>query len=439
MKILLVEDEKILRISLDKSLKKEGYLVTSCEDGEEALRTLSKIKFDIVLTDIQLPKADGFAILDHVVENTPKTKVIMMTAYGSIEAAVKALKDGAYDYITKPFTKEELFHRLEKIKDLLSVLDENIKLKKALKVNRYIIGEDPAFQKTIEKVNLAAPTDHTILVEGASGTGKELIVELIHSLSNRKNKPLIKVNCSALSETLFESELFGHEKGAFTGAHKQNIGRFERANGGTLFFDDIDDLPADMQVKLLRVIQEGEIERVGGTKTIPVDVRLIVATKVDLQKEMEEGRFRNDFYYRINVVRIEIPPLAERKSDIPLLVNHFLNKHGQNQKVAPEVMENFMQYNWPGNVRELENLIVQMIATSQDDLLNINLLPNRFASDSDSNEGLANSLADNISNSEKDLIVQALEKCKWRQKEAADLLKIPRTTLRSKMKKFDLI
>ena len=231
MKVLLIEDEKILRVSLDKSLTKAGYTVSTCEDGSQALSNLSENKYDIVITDIRLPNADGFEILNFISTNHPKTKVIMMTAYGSIEAAVNALKQGADDYITKPFTKEELLHRLAKIRDYQSVLDENKKLKKELKIKKRIIGEAPAFIKTIEQVKLAAPKDYTILIEGESGTGKELIVDMIHKLSSRKKKPLIKVNCSALPETLFESELFGHEKGSFTGALKQNIGRFERSRG----------------------------------------------------------------------------------------------------------------------------------------------------------------------------------------------------------------
>ena len=439
MRILIIEDEKILRVSLDKSITKAGYSVSTCEDGSQALSNLAKNKYDIVLTDIRLPNADGFEILNYISNNHPKTKVIMMTAFGSIEAAVEALKQGADDYITKPFTKEELLHRLAKIRDYQSVLKENKKLKKKLKIKRKIIGEAPAFIKTIEQVKLAAPKDYTILIEGASGTGKELIVDLVHKLSSRKKKPLIKVNCSALPETLFESELFGHEKGSFTGALKQNIGRFERASGGTIFLDDIDDLPYPMQVKLLRVLQEREIERIGGNKTIPIDIRLIVATKVDLKKEMESGKFRNDLFYRINVVKIKMPLLKERKSDIPLLVNHFLLKHGDQQKVTPSVMNRLMEYDWPGNIRELENLTVQMIAISKNNILDDDLLPNQFNINILTNIADNNSQSFNLSNSEKSMIAAALEKCKWCQKEAANLLGIPRTTLRSKMKKYELI
>ncbi len=439
MRILLIEDEKILRVSLDKSLTKAGYTVTTCEDGSQALSNLAENKYDIVLTDIRLPNADGFEILNFISNNHPKTKVIMMTAFGSIEAAVDALKQGADDYITKPFTKEELLHRLAKIRDFQSVLEENKELKKTLKIKRKIIGEAPVFIKTIEQVKLAAPKDYTILIEGESGTGKELVVDMIHELSSRKKKPLIKVNCSALPETLFESELFGHEKGSFTGALKQNIGRFERASGGTIFLDDIDDLPYPMQVKLLRVLQEREIERIGGNKTIPINIRLIVATKIDLKKEMESGNFRNDLFYRINVVRIKMPLLKERKSDIPLLVSHFLLKHGNHQKVTPSVMGHLMAYDWPGNIRELEHLIVQMIAISKNDILDDDLLPSQFSQQISTDIVKNKSLSFNISNSEKKMINDVLEKCKWNQKEAAKLLGIPRTTLRSKMKKYELI
>ncbi len=439
MKILLVEDEKILRISLDNTLKNAGYAVLPCSTGAKAITALDNETFDVVLTDIRLPEKDGMQILHHIQSNYPDTKVIMMTAFGSVESAVEALKKGASDYLTKPFSQDELLLRLSKIKEYQTVVSENIKLKQQLDAKTKIIGNSPLFLNTMDKVKLAATSDHTILIEGESGTGKEMIVDYIHETSSRVEFPLIKVNCSALSENLFESELFGHEKGAFTGALKKNIGRFERANNGTLFLDDIDDLSLGLQVNLLRAIQEGEIERVGGNKTIPVDVRIVAATKISLREKMKEGEFRDDLFFRLNVVHISLPRLNDRIDDIPLLTAHFLEKHGSNHHITPAVMEKLKNYSWPGNVRELENVIIQMIALAQGDTLVASLLPSHILNrESVQKQHIESSLKQTMAESEKNLIMDALEKCKWRQKDAAELLGIPRTTLRSKMDKLGL-
>ena len=439
MKILLVEDEKILRISLNKTLQREGYAVYACDNGTKAISTLSRESFDIVLTDIRMPGKNGMDILNYIKSNHQDTKVIMMTAFGTIESAVDALKLGATDYLTKPFIQDELLYKLAKIRDYHSIESENKALKHKLSLSTKIVGNSSLFQETIEKAKLSATSNHTVLIEGKSGTGKELIVDLIHELSDRAQEPLIKVNCSALSESLFESELFGHEKGAFTGAVKQNIGRFERANSGTLFIDDIDDLPMALQVKLLRVIQESEIERVGGGAIIPIDVRVIAATKVALRKKMEAGEFREDLFYRLNVVHITVPPLKDRQEDIPLLVAHFLEKHGSNHHITSEVMTKLKTYRWPGNVRELENVIVQMIALTPGDTLVASLMPTHLRNTKSIPQKKADlTLKETMAESEKIIIINALEKCKWRQKDAADLLGIPRTTLRSKMERFGL-
>ncbi|MBC8344697.1 MAG: sigma-54-dependent Fis family transcriptional regulator [Candidatus Marinimicrobia bacterium] len=440
MKILLVEDEKILRISLDKTLQREGYAVFACDCGSKAISALGRESFDIVLTDLRMPGKSGMDVLKYVKREQSNIKVIMMTAFGTVESAVDALKLGAIDYLTKPFTQDELLHKLATIRDYHSIESENKALRHKLSLSTKVVGNSPLFQETIEKVKLTATSSHTILIEGKSGTGKELIVDLIHELSDRAQEPLVKVNCSALSESLFESELFGHEKGAFTGALKQNIGRFERANGGTLFIDDIDDLPLSLQVKLLRVIQENEIERVGGAVTIPIDVRVVAATKVDLRKKMEDGDFREDLFYRLNVVHITVPTLKDRQEDIPLLVAHFLEKHGSNHHITSAVMAQLNKYGWPGNVRELENVIVQMIALSPGDTLVASLLPGHFKKpQSIQKKDSKSSLKEKITKSEKTLIIAALEKSYWRQKDAAHILGIPRTTLRSKMEKFGLI
>ncbi|MBT3300619.1 MAG: sigma-54-dependent Fis family transcriptional regulator [Candidatus Marinimicrobia bacterium] len=440
MKILLIEDEKILRISLSKTLQRAGYAVYPCDDGGKAISILGKEIFDLVLTDIRLPGKSGLDILKHIQKKHPNIKVIMMTAFGSVESAVGALKMGASDYLTKPFSQEELLHKLATIRDYQFIEKENIELKQKLNLSKKIIGNSPPFLNLIEKVSLTASSDHSILIEGESGTGKELIVDLIHEMSDRSKQPLIKVNCAALSESLFESELFGHEKGAFTGALKQNIGRFERANGGTLFIDDIDDLPMSLQVKLLRVIQENEIERVGGDKTISIDVRILAATKVNLQKKMEDGAFRDDLFYRLNVVHLPVPSLRDRPNDIPLLAAHFIGKHGSGHHITPAVMNLLQSYPWPGNVRELENAVIQMIALSQGDTLVASLLPKYLQEQKNHKPNpIDSSLSQTISSSEKTLIKEALEKCKWRQTDAAKLLNLPRTTLRSKMKKYGLV
>ena len=442
MKILLIEDEKILRISLDKTLRVAGYGVHSCEDGKKALSILKKEKFDVVLTDIRLPGVDGTEIQKFVKEKFPDTKVILMTAFGSVESAVKALKMGAHDYLTKPFSPDELLHRMSQLRDYQSILVENIRLKEQLEEKPNLIGSDPAFLQVLDKIKLAAQGEHTILIEGESGTGKELIVDYIHELSPRKDDSLIKVNCSALPETLFESELFGHEKGAFTGAVKQSIGRFERANGGTLFLDDIDDLSKPLQVKLLRVIENREVERLGGNKIIPVDVRIVSATKTDLRKEVEKGKFRDDLFYRLNVVTIEVPPLRKRREDIPILAAHFLEKHGREHTITPAVLERLGEYDWPGNVRELENIIIQMIALIHGDTLVASLLPTHICKKKDTVESISQAsltLNQAMAKTEHKLIKDTLEKCKWRQKDSAEVLGIPRTTLRSKMKRYKLI
>ena len=439
MKILLIEDEKILRVSLIKALRKAGYAVHPCSDGKKGAEALGKEVFDVVLTDLRLPGYDGIEILRRVKKRSPSTHVVLMTAYATVESAVEALKMGAHDYLTKPFSQEELLHRMAQLDSYQSLLSENRELKGRLSEKHEIIGNAPSFRRSLERIHQSAPGEHTVLLEGESGTGKELIADLLHDLSARKGGPLIKVSCSALPESLFESELFGHEKGAFTGAAKRSIGRFERADGGTIFLDDIDDLPKPLQVKLLRAIEEREIERVGGQQTISVDVRIVAATKVDLRHKMEEGEFRDDLFYRLNVVNVQIPPLRERQSDIPLLAAHSLDKFGDGYTMTPALLERFMEYQWPGNVRELENVIIQMIALAQEKTLEASLLPSHFHKpetaliDAD-----ASSLTEATTALEKSMILEALEKCKWRQKDAAEMLKVPRTTLRSKMQRYGL-
>lgn len=438
MKILLAEDEKILRVSLEKTLVNSGHRVVSCNDGTSAQEVLEEDVFDLVLTDLKMPGADGLEILRLVKDLTPGTSVILMTAHGTVESAVEALKLGAHDYLTKPFSQDELLHRIGQLENYALLQKENVRLKEELSRSEKLIGNSPSFLQVIESARMAAEGEHTILIRGESGTGKELLVDMIHDISLRKDRPLVKVNCSVLPESLFESELFGYEKGAFTGASKRHLGRFERAQDGTLFLDDIDDLPKSLQVKLLRAIEQREIERLGGMETIPVNVRVVVATKVDLRKEVEEGRFRDDLYYRLNVVTVHMPPLRERRSDIPLLAGHFLLKHGDNHKLTPRALEVLTEYDWPGNVRELENVIVQMIVLAEGTTLVASLLSPQLRRNKSALLTDQKSLSEAVAYSEKAMILEALEKTRWRQKDAAEMLGIPRTTLRSKMEKYSL-
>lgn len=439
MKILLAEDEKILRVSLEKTLVNSGHRVVSCSDGTGAQEVLEEDVFDLVLTDLKMPGADGLEILRLVMDRTPGTSVILMTAHGTVESAVEALKLGAHDYLTKPFSQDELLHRIGQLENYALLRKENVRLKEELSRSEKLIGNSPAFLQVIESARMAAEGEHTILIRGESGTGKELLVDMIHDISLRKDRPLVKVNCSVLPESLFESELFGYEKGAFTGASKRHLGRFERAQDGTLFLDDIDDLPKSLQVKLLRAIEQREIERLGGTEIIPVNVRVVVATKVDLRKEVDEGRFRDDLYYRLNVVTVHIPPLRERRPDIPLLAGHFLLKHGDNHKLTPRALEVLTEYDWPGNVRELENVIVQMIVLAEGTTLVASLLSPQLRGNKSALLTDQKSLSEAVAYSEKAMILEALEKTRWRQKDAAKMLGIPRTTLRSKMEKYGLL
>ncbi len=450
MKILLIEDEKITRVTLRDTLKKKGHTVTACETGKEGLEKIEESKYDLILTDLRLPTMSGIDILKRVKERDPATFVIVMTAYGTIQNAVEALKLGAYDYLTKPFSYDELFILLEKIHDYNAILKENIQLKKALSKTRTIIGTSNEIKMVLETVDTVADGDYTVLIYGETGTGKELITNELHKRSSRKDKPLVKINCAALSETLLESELFGHEKGAYTGAVKTRKGRFELADGGTIFLDEVDDIPLSMQVKLLHVLQEREFERVGGTTTISVDVRVIAAAKTDLGQKIEEGSFRSDLYYRLNVVPIHLPPLREHKEDILLLVEHFIRIHdmrGKIESISPDCVEELMRYDWPGNIRELENSIQQMIALSKNETLDISDIPQKIKTRSssafelrqwkDPNEESV-SLENSLQKFEQKMLTWALKKTSKNKSQAAKILQLSRSTFRSKLMKYGL-
>jgi len=367
MKILLVEDEKTIAVTLGDDLTAAGHEVVHTPDGKQALGLLREQAFDCVITDVRLPGADGMQVLKAAKEARPETEVLMMTGYATIEHAVQAIRAGADDYIQKPFLNEAILERLQRLQRFRALLDENRRLREELGGGSGlpgVVGRSRAMQDVVRVVRTVAPTDASVLIQGESGTGKECIARAIHRLSRRAEKPFIALSCGALPETLLESELFGHERGAFTDAQKTRKGRFELANGGSLFLDDIDDMPLSIQVKLLRAIQERNFERVGGEQTISVDIRILAATKVPLVQHVKAGKFREDLFYRLNVVPLNLPPLRDREGDVPLLVQYFIEKlgHGRPFTIKTDVLEAMCDYAWPGNVRELENHMAQAIA-----------------------------------------------------------------------------
>jgi two-component system, NtrC family, response regulator len=381
--ILIVDDEKNYLLVLEALLAEEGYQVVTADNGRSGLEIIQDHDLDAVITDMKMPGMDGMAFLDRIHLNQPDLPVIMMTAYGSVEKAVEAMRKGAFDYILKPFKNEELKLTIRKAIDHYHLVCQNRRLTRELET-RYqfgnIIGKSASMQRIFQLIEKVAPSKATVLVTGESGTGKELIARAIHFNSPRRNQPFISVNCGALPETLLESELFGHEKGSFSGAVSQRKGRFELAHGGTLFLDEISEMSPPLQVKLLRVLQEMEFERVGGTQTIKVDVRMVAASNRTLKEEVAAGRFRADLFYRLNVVHIFLPPLRERTDDIPLLVNHFLEKYSDENGPSSISMESaalkcILEYGWPGNVRELENVIERAVILSDREQIKAKDLP----------------------------------------------------------------
>jgi len=370
MRILLVEDEQTIAVTLKDDLEAAGYEVHHCPDGSGGIEELKRRSYDVVITDVRLPGADGLQVLQAAKQARPDTEVIMMTAYATVEHAVEAMRKGADDYIQKPFLNEHVIDRLQRIGKFRLLLNENQRLKEQLQVQEGalpgVIGQSRAMQEVIKTVRTVAVTDASVLIEGESGTGKERIARAIHQLSPRKDRAFVALSCGALPDTLLETELFGHERGAFTDAQRQRRGRFEVADGGTIFLDDIDDMPMSVQVKLLRVLQEREFERVGGEDLVQVDIRVVAATKVPLLEHVREGKFREDLYYRLNVVPVNLPGLRDREADVPLLVRHFIEKlgGGRSYTVKTDVLEAMASYSWPGNVRELENRVSQAIALS---------------------------------------------------------------------------
>jgi len=451
VKILLVEDEKMTRVALTGTLRKEGYEVTPCPDGHVAMAALDQELFDLVVTDLNLPGPSGMDILARVKSSDPTARVIIMTAYASTETAVEALRQGAHDYVIKPFQTDELLARIWHIGELRAVTEENRRLRKQVAGSRErrIIGNSQGMKQLIKTINAVAPGGFNVLIQGPSGTGKELVARAVHEASSRAAGPFVAVNCTAIPESLLESELFGYRKGAFTGADRDHDGYFTRADGGSLFLDDIDDLPASVQVKLLRVIQEREIEPVGGGGTSPVDFRLICATKEDLMHLADQGKFREDLYYRLNVIPLKLPTLAERKEDIPALIDFFVTQRGGKGSfsLSPERFEALMNHSWPGNVRELENVVERMLALPDVAVAELFDSPLQGAAarlDPDlvhgpgltlENPTFGTNYRDYMNQCEKRLVQWALTKADNNISVAARLLGLPRSTLRSKLDK----
>ena len=452
--ILVVDDEKSMRDFLGIMLEKEGMAVTVAQNGEEALRYIRNEVFDVVLTDIKMPKLGGLEILAEVNRTFPQTPVILITAFGTTQSAVEAMKLGAYDYITKPFNIDEVKLVIKKGLERKKLAEENISLKGELQ-EKYgcstIIGRSPEMTRIFGLIRKAAPSRSSILITGKSGTGKELVAKAIHYNSPRKDGPFVSISCGAVPETLLESELFGYQKGAFTGADANKEGLLEMAHGGTFFLDEIGDAPLSIQVKLLRVLQEMEFKRVGGTKDIQVDVRILAATNMDLLEEVKKGGFREDLFYRLNVIHINLPPLAERKEDIPYLVEHFVRKYSgiegkEIKKISRTAMAVLENYHWPGNIRELENVIERMVVLESGTIITEESLPQNIVNPAkmepmpsiqETKDGTVD-LEGLIESIERQHLLRALDVTGGAIKKAAELLNLSFRSMRYKLKKYNI-
>lgn len=448
--ILIVDDDTAHRTMLKALLHGWGYETFESDDGAVAIESVHERHFDMILMDVRMLKISGLEALEAIKKINPAIPVIIMTAYASVDTAVTALKAGAYDYLTKPLDFDTLKLTIERSMEHIHLKEENRQLKESLGKQfdtRNIIGQSTAMKNVLETVMQVAPSEATVMITGESGTGKELIAGAIHYNSPRKDGAFIKINCAAITETLLESELFGHEKGAFTGADRKKEGKFYLANGGSLFLDEVSEMPLTMQVKLLRVLQEREITRVGGEDVIKIDVRLIVATNRNLRKLIQEGAFREDLYYRLNVVTLEIPPLSKRKEDIPLLAQHFLSIFSEKNRkdingFTPKAMDHMIQYDWPGNVRELMNLIERGVVFSQSNFLDAADLP--ITSTQPSETTTPNSSKDvkesvSLDEVEKETILKTLEQESGNKSATARKLGITRKTLHKKLKQYGMM
>ena len=444
--LLIADDEKNIRSGLELAFEDEGYTVVTAADGKEAWEKLQKNAIDLVITDLRMPEMDGYELLKRISAAYPTLPVIVLTGHGTIETAVETMRDGAVDFFTKPVDIDKLSLVVKKTISASSLAEQNRKLSEEIEKLRKqqgygkIIGKSGKIAALMQTVSQVAPTRATVLITGESGTGKELVADAIQSLSTRSDKPFIKVHCASLSQSLLEDELFGHEKGAFTGAVAQKKGRFELADTGTLFLDEIGEIDAATQVKLLRVLQERQFERVGGEKTLTVDVRVICATNRDLRKEVELGNFREDLYYRLNVVHVEVPPLRERKEDIELLSASFLSTFNREdgrkiEGFTPAARKAMFSYSWPGNVRELRNTVEAAVVLSRSNVIDIDDLPPQLR-ETNGESSISFSLPVTMEEAEKGLILETISFCKGNKTKAADLLGIGRKTLHRKLAQY---
>jgi len=444
-RILVVDDEAAQLELLGGFLKKQGFETVLAESGKKALERYRDEHFDLVLTDQKMADVSGLDLLKALKAINPEAAVILMTAYGTIETAVSAVKLGAADYLTKPLNLDEMLYRIQQVKERSRLLSENRELREAMQTHyriEGIVGDSGRMMEVLSLVRRVAPSEATVLIRGESGTGKELIAKAIHYASPRASGPLVKVNCAALPETLLESELFGHEKGAFTGAVGRRKGRFETADGGTLFLDEIGDLPLPLQAKLLRVLQEKEFERVGSSAPLRVDARILAATHRDLEALAKAGRFRDDLYYRLNVVTIVLPPLRERRQDLPSLIDHFLKLFAEKDRkkirgFTPEARDALLRYDYPGNVRELENIVERAVVLTRDEVIGRADLP-LLVQENGAEESERKSLPATVEGIERRMIADALSQAEGVQTRAAELLGISERALRYKLKKYGL-
>jgi two-component system NtrC family response regulator len=443
--ILLIDDDDSLRRVMEFSLVEAGYTVRTAASGEDGLRLFEQEAGDAVVTDITMPGMSGMEVLARIREKDEQVPVVVITAYGTIESAVEAMKKGAFDYITKPFNRDELRMTLEKALTMRRLERENRELRAAV-TDRYsfsgIIGTSKRLKDVLDLAGRVAPSDASVLITGESGTGKELLARGIHVNSTRSHGPFVAVNCASIPEGLIESELFGHVKGAFTGAVRDKAGKFELARGGTLFLDEIGDLRIDLQAKILRALQERQVDRVGGNHPLAVDVRVLAATNKDIERAVKEGAFREDLYYRLNVITLEMPPLRERRDDIPLLAHYFLKKFNSAAVgIDPAALSALRAYGWPGNVRELENVIERASVLRRGDMVTLADLPEKLGKEKQGVEDIILNLPEDgisLEDLEKSLIIKALEKHKNNQTRAAEYLGITRPTLIYRMEKFGL-
>jgi len=449
-RILFIDDERPMRDMFERLFQDSDYEILLARNGTEGLEMFSKEKMHLVITDYSMPGLNGMDVLREVRARNPNVPVILITAYATIETAVEAIKEGAYDYMTKPFDPDAIEITVKNALAHKHLVDENIFLKQRLKDAEKkpdIIGESPKMKEVYHLIEKVAPTDATVLIQGDSGTGKELVANRLHELSERRDKTFLSINCGALPDTLLESELFGYEKGSFTGAISSKEGLFKTADEGTLFLDEIGEMTPTLQVKLLRVLQDKKIMTVGGRKTIPVDVRILSATNKNLKQEVANGNFREDLYYRINIFSIHIPPLRERAEDIPLLLNHFIKKYNKEfgkdvEIISSELMNFFLEYDWPGNIRELENYVERAILMTDGKQLELSALPTEVQNSSNTfhkNEEEVLPFKRAKENFERDYIMMLLKKFNGVVSKAARASQIPRPNLYDKMKKYDII